>query len=428
MRLKGTLILVVCLFCAGPLKSQYKNILLDEQAAAGASVGEPTIAVNPRYPNNIVAGSIPDNVYYTRDAGKTWQKSRLSSPWGVQGDVTLIADPKGNYYYFHLSDQGAGEEGSGKFDRIVLQRSEDGGATWRTGEYIGFDGPKVQRRQRATTDARGNLYVGWTQLDKPGTSECEARVLFSMSKNGKKWSDPFTISQRAGDCRDGDHTPAGAVPAVSYDGKVFVAWAQEEKIYIDRSFNGGELWLSNDILVAEQPGGWDLNVPGHDRCNGLPVLMSDNSKTPYRGSLYLVYADQRNGQDDTDIWFTRSHNFGDNWALPLRVNDDEKGKHQYLPAMAVDQATGYIYIVYYDRRGYDDLQTDVYLAYSTDGGTSFKNVKISENPFTPQEDNSFGDYISISAHEGVVTPIWTRMDDGRTSVWTAVIRHEELSK
>jgi outer membrane protein assembly factor BamB len=249
-----------------------------------------------------------------------------------------------------------------------------------------------------------------------------------MSKNSKKWSDPVVISQLPGNCIDDDNTTQGAWPAVTSDGKVFVAWSNGGKIYLDRSFNGGSLWLTNDIQVAEQKGGWDLKIPGHDKCNGMPVLMADNSKSPYRGSLYLVWADQRNGEEDTDIWFTRSHNFGDNWSSPARINDDGKGKHQYMPSMAIDNETGYVYIVYYDRRNYDDQQTDVYLAYSADGGANFKNVRISEKAFTPQEDVTFGDHNNISAHEGMVAPVWTRMDDGKTSVWTAVIRAEELLK
>jgi hypothetical protein len=160
----------------------------------------------------------------------------------------------------------------------------------------------------------------------------------------------------------------------------------------------------------------------------MPVLMTDKSKGVYRGSLYVTWADQRNGEHDTDIWFIRSNNFGDNWSSPLRVNKDAPGKHQYLPWMAVDATTGFVYILYYDRSGYTDLQTDVFLAYSVDGGLSFKNTRISETPFVPSENSFFGDYLNISAHKGVITPVWTRMDNGITSVWTAVIKHEDLMK
>ncbi len=62
------------------------------------------------------------------------------------------------------------------------------------------------------------------------------------------------------------------------------------------------------------------------------------------------------------------------------------------------------------------------------GESSFKNVKISETPFTPVDSAFFGDYNNIAAHKGIITPIWTRMDDGKTSVWTAVIKQSELIK
>lgn len=430
--LKSSLLLILLVACAGPLRAQYQNIMLDEQGEGHPYVCEPTIAINPRYPNNMVAGSVLDNVYYTKDAGKTWHKSKLTSSFGVYGDPAVIADTKGNFYYLHLSDPTGGKGGydSEKLDRIVLQKSEDGGVTWSPGESIGLNHPKDQDKQWATVDGKGNLYVSWTQFDKYGDPDekCQSNILFSMSKNGKRWSDPVTISQQPGNCVDDDNTAEGAVPAVTHDGKVFIAWSNGGKIFLDRSFNGGELWLSNDIFVADQVGGWDIDIPGHDRSNGMPVLLADNSKSPYRGSLYIVWADQKNGEDDTDIWFTRSHNFGDNWVLPMRINNDGKGKHQYLPWMAVDQDTGYIYVIYYDRRNYDDHQTDVYLAYSTDGGATFKNVKISEKPFTPQNDRFFGDYNNISAQKGVIAPIWTRMEEGKTSVWTAIIKHEDLAK
>ena len=156
--------------------------------------------------------------------------------------------------------------------------------------------------------------------------------------------------------------------------------------------------------------------------------MVDNSQSRAHGSLYLVYADQKNGENDTDIWFIRTTSRGDNWTTPIRINTDGPGKHQFLPWMAVDQTTGNIYIVYYDRRAYDNLQTDVYLAYSTDGGNIFKEKKISETPFVPDDSKSFSKYINIAAHAGIITPIWNRMDNGKTSVWTAVIKQGELLK
>lgn len=37
------------------------------------------------------------------------------------------------------------------------------------------------------------------------------------------------------------------------------------------------------------------------------------------------------------------------------------------------------------------------------------------------------DYINITAHNGVIRPIWTRMDSGATSIWTALVSQSALS-
>lgn len=407
---------------------QVKNVMLDDVGEGPAC--QLTIAINPRQPANILAARTPDNLYVTKDGGTTWAKKKVSSPLGVSGDPALITDEKGNFYFFHQSaSDGSGEEGAPRPDRIVVQRSGDGGENWSDGESIGVNPSRHLQGQWATIDGRGNLYVSWTQFDRFGdpSASCQSNIMFSMSKNGKKWTEPVVISQAAGSCVPDGNGPSGAVPAVTYDGKVMIAWSGHESILLDRSFNGGEWWLSNDIVVNAHTGGSVLDIPGHGACGNTPMLLTDNSKSHYRGSLYLVWADQRNGEDDTDIWFTRSHNFGDNWSAPSRVNDDGKGKHQYMPWMAVDQSTGYIYILYYDRRNYDDNRTDVYLAYSTDGGASFRNVRISEEPFTPSEGAKQDRYNSVSAQKGIIAPIWTRVDDGKVTVWTAAIRHEDLA-
>ena len=394
---------------------------------------EPSIIINQKNPDNIVAAVVLDRIFHTQDKGNTWEEVIIESPYGVYGDPALISDPKGNIYFFHLADpSGEGRSSEDWLDRMVVHKSKDGGKSWDEGRSIGHNPPKDQDKEWPAVHVKKSyLYLTWTQFDKYGSTDttCHSNIMFSISKNGgKKWSKSKVISQFPGDCIDSDNTTEGAVPAVYLDGKIFVSWSNDEKIYFDRSFNDGGMWLQNDIVAAEQPGGWDMDIPGISRCNGMPVTMIDNSPGKFQGTIYIAWADQRNGTDDTDIWLTRSKNGGDNWDVPFRVNKDGKGKHQFLPWMTVDQTTGYVYLVYYDRRAYDDTQTDVYLAYSTDGGGSFKEVKISESPFTPTDSKFFGDYTNISAHNGTVAVIWTRMDEGKTSVWTSIIGHTQLEK
>jgi hypothetical protein len=61
------------------------------------------------------------------------------------------------------------------------------------------------------------------------------------------------------------------------------------------------------------------------------------------------------------------------------------------------------------------------MAVSKDGGETFENFIISESPFIPNPNVFFGDYTGISAHNNIVRPIWTRLDEFNLSVWTAIM-------
>jgi hypothetical protein len=188
----------------------------------------------------------------------------------------------------------------------------------------------------------------------------------------------------------------------------------------------GATWLDNEIPVDPMPTGWDYVVPGIFRSNGLPVTACDLSNGPHRGTIYINWSDQRNGSNDTDIWLAKSTDGGETWTGPIRVNDDAPGKHQFFTWMTIDQTNGYLYFVFYDRRDYVNEATDVYLAVSKDGGNTFINRKISESPFMPNDGVFFGDYTNITVHNGIVRPIWTRLDGGKLSIWTHLTTGQEI--
>jgi hypothetical protein len=426
-----TVIIVFFLRGVFTADAQFTNVLIDDANLPN----EPSIIMNPKNTNQLVAGANFDNVYYSTDGGLTWINNFINSAYGIWGDPCLTVDTSGNFFYFHLSDSQFGGifGGPGWLDRMVCQRSTNGGATWSTGTYTGYnlnDSTKDQDKPWAIVDHTGsspyqnNMYLAWTEFDDYGSTTAgdSSRILFSKTTDdGATWSTAISISQFSGDCIDEDNTTEGAVPAVGPNGEVYVAWSNNQMIYFDRSLDGGQTWLANDIAVATQPVGWDYSIPGLFRCNGLPVTACDLSGSPYNGTIYINWTDQRNGLTDTDVWLSKSTDGGNTWSLPIRVNNDAPGKHNFMSWMAVDQVTGTIYVVFYDRRNYSNQQTDVYLAYSTDGGITFTNVKISDSPFTPNQGIFFGDYINITAHNGRVRPVWTRIANGISSVWTAII-------
>jgi hypothetical protein len=141
----------------------------------------------------------------------------------------------------------------------------------------------------------------------------------------------------------------------------------------------------------------------------------------HNGNIYISWSDQTNGLSNTDVWVIRSTDGGNTWLPKVKVNTDAGMRHQFMSSMTIDQATGYIYLVFYDRRNHSDNQTDVYLAVSKDGGQTFTDQKISQTPFEPYPNLFFGDYTHITAHNSIIRPIWTRMDLPLLSVWTAKI-------
>lgn len=389
---------------------------------------ELVIAINPTNPDMLIAGANQWHVFASYDGGLSWTSTILESTMGVVGDPCVIFDADGIAYYSHLSISDWDDMDSW-LDRIVVQRSPDGGLSWSDGSYAGLNPPLDQDKSwmvadRTMSPQRGNLYLAWTEFDAYGTSnqDYHSRILFSRSLDqGLSWNTPLQISDLEGDCIDDDQTVEGAVPTAGPEGQVYVAWSYDEGIWFDRSFDGGETFGS-DVYVTDQPGGWTFEIPGVYRCNGMPVTACDVSDSPFRGRVYVLFSDQRNGISDTDVFLCRSDDMGETWSNPIRVNDDTSGvAHQFFPWLVVDPTTGYLHVVFYDRRQQTSNGTDVYLATSTDGGDTFVNNMISDTPFTPTNDVFMGDYIGIDAYEGIVHAIWTRLEDGELSVWTSRI-------
>jgi hypothetical protein len=423
-----TFALLLLLGIPGLLQAQYPNIRVSHPASTDPE--EVTIAINPRNPLNLAAGANLNYYYYSMDGGYTWEEGIMtSSSFGVWGDPSVIFDVYGNLYYAHLSNP---PDSVGYWiDRIVVQKSTDGGITWNDGAGIGYNPPKNQDKEWLGTDLtdspyRGNLYVAWTEFDQifnPDPND-SSRILFSRSTDrGETWSDPVRLSERGGNCLDSDDTVEGAVPAVGPNGEVYTTWSGPLGLMFDRSTDGG-VTFGEDIFVTSQPGGWDFDIPGILRCNGFPITACDISNSQYRGNVYVSWSDQRNGTDDTDVFFITSTDGGETWGDVVRVNDDSGAAHQFFNWMTVDPFTGIIYLVFYDRRSTAGNATEVYGAKSEDGGATFTNFKISESPFTPHQSVFFGDYINIAAWNGTIYPIWAKMDELSgydLSVWTSVI-------
>jgi hypothetical protein len=417
--MKKLLLLISMVLIGITVLGQYQNVKISDLY----SPNEPTISMNPHNTDLLMAGANINSYYFSIDGGYTWTQGTVSSPEnGVWGDPCIIVDTAGSFYFLHLSNPATGSW----IDRIVCQKYDIETNSWSYDSYMGLNGTKAQDKEWAVVDsATNNIYVTWTQFDQYGSTNPNlySNIMFSKSTDGgASWASAVQINEISGDCVDSDNTTEGAVPAVGPEGQIYVAWAGPEGIVFDRSLDQGQTWLDHDIFISDQPGGWKYDVSGIYQCNGLPITSCDISEqSPNKGAIYVNWTDHRNGDSNPDVWIAKSVDGGDTWSEPILVNDDNTDRAQFFSWMTIDQANGDVYVVFYDRRNYNNANTDVYLARSTDGGQTFSNFKISESPFLPYSSVFFGDYTNIVAHNGRVRPIWGRLENGDLSIMTAII-------
>lgn len=424
-------ILILTLFvCFANGNAQHLNVRVGDYFPEISSYpDEPSIAINPKNTDQMIVttnGPV-NNYYYSNDGGLSWTRAgNYSFELGRWGDPCVIADTSGYFYFFHL-ERSQSPSGLLMPDRVFCRKikCDQMAGGWTNTSFTGLNPPKMQDKEWAAFDPISqNLYVVWTEFEVYGSPDPNDStiVLFSKSTdNGLTWTQPLRINEVSGDCLDEDNSVMGAMPAVGPEGEIYVSWPGPEGIVFDKSTDHGETWLTQDIIVADNPAGDHYVIPGLLRGGSVPVIACDLSNGPYRGTIYINWSDQINGPDDTDIWVSKSIDGGNTWSSPIRVNDDPPGKHQMFHWLAVDQTNGFLYCVFYDRRNYSNNQTDVYLAVSTDGGNTFSNHKISDSPFIPSSGIFMGDYSNISVVGDVIRPVWARMDNGHVSVWTAII-------
>lgn len=392
--------------------------MIDDGPGYRTGICEPSIAIDPSAPNIVYAAAVLDEFYQSADSGKTWTASTMESPYGVWGDPCLVVDTTGRVYYFHLSDiDGTNWRSKNMLDRIVCQTKENYDAPFTEGSFTTPNGKKQDKEWAAVNPANGNVAMSWTQFDayNDASPKCKSQILFVESADGgSSWSQPLSISEIRGDCLDDDETTEGAVPAYGINGSLHVCFSHEGNIYVVNKIE--DTWET--VKVAQQDAGWAQSYKGFSRANGMPVLVTDHCKTsPNYGRLYLLWGDQ-NTETGGEIYLCYSDDNGQNWSTPESIVAAKDNSDQFLPWLAVDPTSGYLYAVYYDREGLQGVSTNTTMAISRDGGQTWEHIQLNEKAFHPTDRTFMGDYNNISAFGGVVRPIWTEYESGVKSIWT----------
>ncbi|MGC1373018.1 MAG: hypothetical protein WA824_12855 [Candidatus Sulfotelmatobacter sp.] len=378
------------------------------------SFTEPSIAVNPSNPQQVVA-VFQDNAHasYSQDAGRSWKPAKNVAPpnYRVSGDVSTTFDNHGHAFICYIAFDRLGTfnywgHGATR-NGILVRRSLDGGATWEANDVpvaeqptkpdVPFEDKPYIVSDTSNSRFAGNLYVGWTRW-----SVTDSKILFSRSSDdGKTWSPAIEIDRTPGLPRDDNGANEGFDGAVGPDGRLYAIWSQGDDIFLTISRDGGKTFSRARPIIHTAP--IMFAVETLERANGFPQIAIN----PRTQRLYVTWTDYRNG--DIDVFSSTSADHGKKWSQRVRVNNDpiHDGADQFFQWLAVDPVDGSANVIFYDRRSDPTNRTQtVTLARSTDHGTSFQNYAWSSNPFNASG-VFFGDYIGIAASGGRVYGIWT---------------------
>lgn len=381
--------------------------------ATAGSFTEPSIAINPVSPQNIVAVFQTNaQASYSQDAGRTWAMANGVAPsnYKISGDVSTAFDNHGHAFICYIAFDKLGTFNywghNATRNGIFVRRSVDGGKTWdanhvAVSEYATAAGIPFEDKPYLVVDTSqsryaGNLYVGWTRW-----TLTDSEMMFSRSTDGAStWSPPIEIDRHPGLPRDDNGAAEGFAGAVGPDGRLYAVWSQDNDIFLTTSRDGGKTFARARAIIHTAP--IMFAVQTLERANGFPQVGID----PHTRQLYVTWSDYRNG--DIDVFSATSTDGGKKWSAPVRVNDDpvHNGAEQFFQWLAVDPLDGAANVLFYDRRGDPENQKQtVTLARSTDGGQTFQNYAWSSEPFEA-EGVFFGDYTGLAALDGRVYGAW----------------------
>lgn len=396
---------------------------------------EPSLALDPRDDQTIIAATNPDYYHQTvgppattfvsTDNGTSWTAGAvpLYSNFSGLADPSLATDSAGHIYYLYMGETPSycGESGNAA---LLLARSSDAGHTFAAQGVVDVDGwddkPSV-----AVDSEPGQtfVYATFTRWLTP-----DRQVLFTRSAGDGR---TFATAPRVLYASPGANW--GALPVAGPHGRVYVLWAHYDSIDLYTPLHASIMMrVSNDfgrtfgppITISTFTGLPRLLMPGAIRLFVYPTAAVD----PRSGALYVAWVRARAlphpayaGQMEADVMLTRTRDGGRSWTQPVALNDTPVGD-RFMPTLSVG-ADGLISVAFYDRR-VDGTRFGLYGIAARDEGARllvWPNKVISAALSSPYKlhyiapgstcvapGRFMGDYIdAVTARDGALDVMWT---------------------
>ena len=345
--------------------------------------------------------------FYSFDSGETYDGSIQGAGGTNQGDPAVCIGTDGRWYIGFINNGGQG-----------VSYSDDQGQSWTKVQVAPNPGQLADKNhmwidRKAGSPYENYLYNAWT----PFGSSSNGKIVVSRSTDrAETWSSPMSISNGTGGFHQGVNIQTGP------NGEVYAIWAvtygggDEDAIGFAKSYDGGVTWETAYTAIDNIRGIRSTGVPQGNRANSFPVMAVDISDGETSGNIYIVWTNVGvpgiNSGSDREIYMIKSEDEGETWGEPVRVNQDDPtgNKVQFFPWIACDASNGMLSVIFYDNRN-SGSQTEAWVANSSNAGETWEDFRVSDvsfplGPIPGFSGNYAGDYLGITAYNGMVYPCW----------------------
>jgi hypothetical protein len=392
----------------GPFVSRQVNVDALGNNIPGDAANEPSIAIDPTNPNNVVIGwrqfdSVTSNFRqngwaWSHDGGVTWTFGGRVQPNQFNSDPVIDTDALGNFFY--LSYPGS--------TTVSLFRSATAGVSW-TGPVIAAGGDKAWMTiDKTNSPGRGNVYIMWQVASGPNT--------FVRSTNGgASFSTAMPVPS----------TPTFGTLAVDSAGTLYAAGLNGQRyasFLMARSTNASNAAQTPTFSVVPVNMGGSMGInraPNPGGLLGQAQVAVDPSRPGYVYELCSVIPTSGNPMN---VHIARSTDGGLTFGPPVRVNDDPtSGAWHWFGTFAV-APNGRVDVVWNDTRASSvSTRSETYYAYSLDAGQTFSR----STPVSPQWDsiigapnqNKIGDYYDMRSDAAATNLAYSATFNGEQDVW-----------
>ena len=405
----------------GPYTSYQVNVDANGNNRVGDAANEPSICVDRNNPNRMSIGwrqfgSVASNFReagfaYTTNRGTRWSAPGVLENNVFRSDPVLNSDTAGHFFYLSLVQN--------FFDD--LWRSVTGGQSWmRVGPADGGD-KQWFAIDNTSSSGRGFQYQCWST----DGNNYGGRQFTRSTDGGLTWMNPINIP----------NSPAWGTLDVDSLGNLFIGGVNltTNGIWCVRSTNA-----KNSGVVPSFDRSTAVNLGG-DIVFGKPInpeglvgqifLAVDRSGTSTNDNVYMLASVQPSGfTNGSDVMFVRSTNGGITFSAPHRINDDpvNHAKWHWFGTLSVAPG-GRIDVIWYDTRNApNNVTSQLFYSFSTDGGNSWSpNVAVS-NPFNPfigyPNQSKIGDYITVVSDDDSANVAYSATFNGEEDIYYVRIR------